>query len=395
MRKKLIYILAASLLAVSIQAAEAPKKIPAPPIPPLGDVERNPLEQVTPDANNMMLIWPELNQKKAPDATKIKKAIESKRLIDKIKHSTAKKEAERVKKNKNYKAFKYTKKQRKELQKQLKKRRFKHKHQKVEVIASERLDRALLKLSKHGLIPPIFISDGDASLWQKEFSFTLSKDTRSHQNLSLLSRLCGFQVENLGALSLLQASTNQNSKPKKISMKLENVPLPLVLVSILKAGNLNGVLPQELQRVKVSLLLKDVEPVSALKAVLKNHNLSYSKVDDIYVIRMKRRVRKKRKTKEEYIIKTDDGKIHWHSKDGKKVRKKVFDGGNEEEIMELMRDALKKGPGRKGLKGLKLKGKLKKGAYKDVLKDEHDEDDDHHEIEIEKNNPRFPGSKVK
>ena len=217
-----------------------------------------------PSPDDMMLIWPKIPP--SGDPKEVKKAIESQRLLDKIKHGAV---ALNTKKNVTS-GTKITDDGKS--------------HLKIHVNSNDSLANVLSKMSGRGHIPPIFIIDPTHKLWHEKVWFTYEDKPDPPKLLKQIAKSFGFiamKDENYYSLS----SKFYNKRAfKPVSLNVEKISLVTLIKSILKSTGLNGIVSEKLRDIVVTVQFKKVSAIQALRAIVSSHHLEYRVIGDIHVI---------------------------------------------------------------------------------------------------------------
>ncbi len=216
-----------------------------------------------PSPDDMMLIWPKIPP--SGDPKEVKKAIESQRLLDKIKHgAVALNNKNNLNlKNKNSKSVKS--------------------NPKVHLVSGKPLANALAKISAKGHIPLILINSPNDRLWHERIWLSYKTEIEPLKLLKKLAKTFRFTVRNDGSFYVLSSGLFSNRVYKPISINAEKISLVTLIKSILKSAGINGVVSENLRDVLVTVQLKKVPAIEALKAIVKASNLEYQIVSNVHI----------------------------------------------------------------------------------------------------------------
>ena len=219
-------------------------------------------EVASPD--DMMLIWPKIPP--SGDPKEVKKAIESQRLLDKIKHGAVALNTKQTQKI-NEKKSELTK-----------------SNSKVRVIAGIPLANALTKISGEGYLPLIFINSPGDRLWHERVWFSYDTKMDSLKLLDQLAKTFGFSFRKDGAFFVLSSSFVSKRVYKPVSINAEKLSLITIFKSIFKSTGINGIVSEKLRDVLVTIQLNKVPAIQAIKAIVRANNLEHQIIGNVHVI---------------------------------------------------------------------------------------------------------------
>lgn len=217
------------------------------------------IEANSPD--EMMLIWPKIPP--GGDPTEVKKALESQRLLDKIKHGAVAINKEEIVEESVIigadKPFKRS------------------------TFHGLSLSQALLKMSSRGHLPAVYMQDPSNPFWDQRLYFSYDASSTSTDLLNQLGNLSGFKVSETSTLKILSPNVANKRSVKPVTIHAEKIALMVVIKSILGTAGLNGIVSEELRDIKVSVHLKQVPAVEALRGLASIYNLNYQVVNQIHM----------------------------------------------------------------------------------------------------------------
>ena len=219
-------------------------------------------EVASPD--DMMLIWPKIPP--SGDPKEVKKAIESQRLLDKIKHGAVALNTKQV--------TNITK----------KKLEAKNSDSRVHIIAGKPLAQALTKISGKGHLPLILINSPGDRFWHERVWFSYDTKIDSLKLLDQLAKTFGFSFRKDGVFFVLNSSFVNKRVYKPVSINAEKLSLITIFKSIFKSAGINGVVSEKLRDVLVTVQLNKVPAIQALKALVRANNLDHQVVGNVHVI---------------------------------------------------------------------------------------------------------------
>lgn len=215
-------------------------------------------------SDSMMLIWPKIPE--GGDPAEVKKAIESQRLLDKIKHgSVALKKERSEQSNKDAKSDSEGTGQ-----------RF--------VFSGVMLSKALISMSGKGHIPPIFIKDSAHRIWSEKVWVSYDAAQKPADILRQVAELSGFTVSSGEIFHVLVPVEVNKRLLKPVSIHADKISLVAVIKSILGSAGLNGVISEELRDILITVQLKQVPALDALKSIVEAHHLEHQELGGIHVI---------------------------------------------------------------------------------------------------------------
>tara|TARA_Y100000589_G_scaffold329071_2_gene374700 strand:+ start:413 stop:1258 length:846 start_codon:yes stop_codon:yes gene_type:complete len=217
-----------------------------------------------PSPDDMMLIWPKIPP--SGDPKEVKKAIESQRLLDKIKHGAVALNTKNGKKPSN------------------KISGIEKSGSKIHVQSGFSLANVLSKMSGRGHIPPILIEDPTHRLWHERVWFTYKNEVDPIKLLNRIAKSYEFLARKDENFYALSSKVFNKRAYKPVSINAEKISLITLIKSILKSAGLNGVISEQLRDFLVTVQLKKVSAFQALEAIVKANNLEHRIIGDIHVI---------------------------------------------------------------------------------------------------------------
>ena len=217
-----------------------------------------------PSPDDMMLIWPKIPP--SGDPKEVKKAIDSQRLLDKIKHGAVALNNKESKKNNETVP---------EIEKS-------NSHR--QVVDGKPLAKALTQMSGKGHIPLILINNPGDRLWHERVWLSYDAGTDSSKLLEQFAKTFGFTVRKDSSFYVLNSRFVSKRVYKPISINAEKLSLVTFLKSIFKSAGINGIVSEELRDVLVTIQLKKVPAIEAIKAVVRANNLQHEIIGNVHVI---------------------------------------------------------------------------------------------------------------
>lgn len=225
------------------------------------ELNKKSISNETDASDDMMLIWPKIPP--GGDPTEVKKALESQRLLDKIKHG-----AVAINVEETLEETEIT-----DSGKALKRSTF----------HGLSLSRVLLKMSSRGHLPPLYMQDSSSPFWDQKLYFSYDASSTSTDLLNQLAKLLDFKVMGTPTLTILSPNLSNKRLLKPVTIHGDKIALMAVLKSILGTTGLNAVISEELKDVKVSVYFKQVPAEKALRALVSTYNLDYKEVNQIHM----------------------------------------------------------------------------------------------------------------